>query len=394
MSAVALGPSPQALTLDQSLRLARQNRPAVQAAMLRVDQAKLQRRSLTAPLPTRLDLQATTNRSLYGNDDDISIAQPIDLFGRRRANRGLGDAQVQLAEANLRQALLDVQGDVVDRYAETAAAAQLARTAAAQLELSERLLEATRQRADGGAVPPVQVKRVSLEAERARQTLRLRTSALEASRRRLAGALGVSVERVTDTDFPLVTLVQVDPATLSSQRADLLQLSAQASIAQANVAVSRLQFRPDFEISARTSAYSYGGSNPTGIRATLSIPVFDHGRAKNELKAAQTGAEAERKALADATARAQAELDAVNVELSAANEQRESFERILTDSRELVRVSEVGYREGATTLLEVLEATRSLREVEESLIESRLRVSQAQAAFLRTTGTILGGEGR
>lgn len=366
----------------------------MQAAALRVDQAKFQRRSLTAPPPTRLDLQATSNRDLYGNDDDISLAQPIDLFGRRRANRGLGDAQVQLAEAGLRQALLDVQGDVIDRYAETAAARQLAQTAAAQLELSERLLEATRQRSDGGAVPPVQVKRASLEAERARQTLRLRQAALEAARRRLAGAVGVSAEKITETDFPLVSLSQVDLATLGRQRADLLQLSAQASVAQANVAVSRLQFRPDFEISARTSLYSYAGSNPTGIRATLSIPVFDHGRTKNDVRAAQTGADAERKALADATARAQAELDAVNVELAAATEQRESFERILNDTKELVRVSEVGYREGATTLLEVLEATRSLREVEESLVESRLRVTQAQAAFLRTTGTILAGEGR
>lgn len=394
MSVLGTGQTPQALTLDQALALARQNRPAVRAAELRVEQARLQRRSLVAPLPTRLDLQFTTNRNLYGNDDDVALSQPIDLFGRRKANRSLGNAQVQLAEANLRQTLGEVQGDVVDLYASAVASGKLVRTAAAQLELAQRLLDATAKRAEGGVVAPVQVKRVSLEVERARQTLSLRQASQTAARRRLAGALGAPTEGIVVEEFAIVPVAPVEIAAIALQRADLLTLSAQFAIAQANVGVTQLQFRPDFEISARTSPYSYGSNGPAGLRATLSIPVFDFGRRRNDVKAGQAAAEAERKALDDATARAQAELDAVNVELAAANAQADGFERLLIDTRELVRVSDVGYREGATTLLEVLEATRALREVEESLIESRLRVAQAHAAYLRTTGTLLGGLAR
>jgi len=390
LSVLAPIQTPQALTLDQALALARQNRPAVRSAELRVEQARFSRKSLVAPQPLRLDLQATSHRGLYGNDDDLALSQAIDLFGRRRANRSLGDAQTQLAEASFRQTVGEVQGDVVDRFAETVAANQFVQTATAQLELAQRLLDATKKRAEGGAVPPIQVKRVNLEVQRARQTLLLRQSAQTAARRRLAGALGVPTEQVSVADFATVPVVPVDLPTLARQRADLLQISAQFAIAQANVAVSQVQFRPDFEISARTSPYSYGPNQPAGLRATLSIPVFDYGRRKNDVKSGQAAAEAERKALADASARAQAELDAVNVELAAATEQRVGFDTLLTDTRELVRVSEFGYREGATTLLEVLEANRSLREVEESLVEARLRVAQAQAAYLRTTGTLLG----
>ena len=385
------GQTPQALNLDQALALARQNRPAVRSAELRVEQARLQRRSLVAPLPTRLDLQATTNRDLYGNDDDVALSQPIDLFGRRKANRLLGDAQIKLAEAGLRQILGEVQGDVVDLYASTVAAGKLVQTATAQFELAEKLLDATAKRAEGGAVAPVQVKRVSLEVERARLALSLRRAPQTAARRRLAGALGVSTDGLSVEEFAIVPVAPVEVATIARQRADLLTLSAQFAIAQANIGVTQLQFRPDFEISARTSRYSYGSSQPTGLRATLSIPVFDFGRRKNDVKAGQAAAAAERKALDDATARAQAEVEAVNVELAAANAQSAGFERLLTDTRELVRVSNVGYREGATALLEVLEATRALRELEENLVEAHLRVAQAQAAYLRTTGTLLGG---
>lgn len=387
--ALALTQTPRPLTLEQALATARDHRPSVRSAQLRVEQAQHQKRSLTAPLPARLDIQATSNRELYGNDDDIAISQPIDLFGRRKANRSLGDAQIQFAQATLRQTLAEVQGEVIDRFSEAAYAAQLVRTARAQVEIAERLLDATRRRTEGGALPAVQIKRANLELERAKQTLALREANARAARRRLAGAMGLTENDASVSEFPAIPVAPMDEALLARQRPDLLQLSAQFAVAEANIGLSRVQFHPDLEISARTSPYGYGPSQPAGLRATLSIPIFDYGRARNEIKASQLSAEAERKALDDAIAKAKTELEAVNVELEAANAQREAFGRLLEETRELLRVSEVGYREGATSLLEVIEATRSLREVEESLVEVKLRVAQAQAAYLRTTGALL-----
>ena len=366
-------------------------RPAVAAARLRVEAARRTRAGLAAPLPLRLDLQATSNRGLYGNDDDLALSQAIDLFGRRRANRALGDAGIGTAEAALRGTLAEVQGDVVDRFAEATAANALVATARTGLALAERLLDATRRRAEGGIIAPVGVRRVDLEVQRARSTLALREAALDAARRRLAGAIGVPVETVTIGDFDAAEIapLPVDAQVLARQRPDLLALAAGARTARANVGVSRLGFRPDFEISARTSLYSYGSDRPTGLRATLSLPIFDYGRARNEVRAGEALAGAEDRSLLDAVARAGAELNAVSIELAAAAAARAGFDRLLADSRELVRISEVGFNEGATTLLEVLEANRALREVEENLVEARLRVAQAQAAYLRTTGTLL-----
>lgn len=341
-------------------------------------------------MPTRLDVQAATNRDLRGNDDDIVLAQPLDLFGRRQAGRGLGNAQVRLAEANLRQALTDLQSEVVDRYSEAAAANQLVASATAQLELAQHLQEATRKRSDAGIVAPVQVKRVAIEVERARQTLALRTASRDAALRRFAGSLGVPVEQAIATDFVPIAVPPIVANSLAQQRADLLAIEANLQIAQANAKVSRSQGRPDFELSARTSPWTYG-DNQTGFRATLSIPVFDGERIRNEVRAAETQVKAETEAFADAERKARAELEAVAIELSSAQAQLESFVRLAADARDLVRASEIGYSEGATSLLEVLEANRSLREVEQSIVESRLRLAQAQSAYLRATGTLLAG---
>lgn len=380
--------NPPAIDLNGAIGQAMRNRPAVQAARLRVDQARLTRRSLTAAQSTRLDIGASTESELRGNDDDFVLAQPLDLFGRRRANRALGDAQVLLAEASLRQALAEVQGDVVERYADAVAAAQLTDNAAAALEVTERLRELTRLRVEGRIAPAVQLTRVGIEVERARQNLVLRQAQRQAALRRLGGAIGTPIQMVAD--YGAVPTVVIDTAQLRASRGDLLAIAANLRVAEANARVARASGRPELEASARTNVWT-PGEKVSGLRLQLSIPIFDYGRIRSEVQAAQTQVEAERRTLEDATNRAQAELDAVQVEIEAANAQIASFQTLIASARELVEKSEIGLREGAAaiTLLDVLEATRALREVEQGLVEARLRLAQAQAAYLRASGRLV-----
>ncbi|MGV3616682.1 MAG: TolC family protein [Fimbriimonas sp.] len=383
-----LSQNPPAIDLNSAIGQAVQSRPAVQSARLRVEQARLTRRSLTAVQSTRLDVGASTESELRGNDDDLVLAQPLDLFGRRRANRALGDAQVLLAEVGLRQALAEVQGDVVERYADAVAANQLEQNAAAALEVTERLREVTRLRVEGRIAPAVQLTRVGIEVERARQNLALRQAQRQAALRRLSGAIGVPVQAVAD--YGVVPIIAIDTVQLRANRADLLGIAANLRIAEANARVARASGRPELEASARTNVWT-PGEKVSGLRLQLSIPVFDYGRIRSEVQAAQTQVEAERRSLEDATARAQAELDAVQVEIEAANAQVASFQTLIASARELVEKSEIGLREGAAaiTLLDVLEATRALREVEQGLVEARLRLAQGQAAYLRASGRLM-----
>lgn len=380
--------SPEPIDLTGAISRAVQTRPVVQAARLRVEQARLIRRSLISPASARVDLGASTHTELRGNDDDVVLAQPIDLFGRRRANRALGDAQVLLAEAGLRTALAEVQGDVVERYAEAVAADQLTANAAASLQLTERLRDLTRLRVEGRIAPAVQLTRVGIEVERARQNLLLRQAQRRAALRRLGGAVGTPVEAVAD--YGSVPTANIDADQLALSRGDLLTIGANLRVAEANARVARASGRPEFEASARTNIWT-PGDKVSGLRVQLSIPVFDFGRIRNEVRAAETQVEAERRTLEDATQRAQAELEAIRLELEASNEQIASFQTLIASARELVEKSEIGLREGAAgmTLLDVLEATRALREVEQGLVEARLRLAQAQAAYLRASGRVL-----
>lgn len=384
--------SPPPVDLNAAIGQAMRSRPAVQAAKLRLEQTHLSRRSLVAPQSLRLEVGATTEAELRGNEDDLVLAQPLDLFGRRQANRSLGDAQILLAEAGLRQVLSEVQGDVVERYGEAVAASQLERNAAAALEVTERLRELTRLRVEGRIAPAVQLTRVGIEVERARQNLVLRQAQRQAALRRLGGAIGAPVQDVAD--YGQVPTLKIDAATLQTSRADLLTIAANLRLAEASARVARASGRPELQASAHTNVWT-PGEKVSGFRLQLSLPVFDYGRIRSEVKAAQIQVEAERQALDDATNRAAAELEAVQVELGAANEQIASYQTLIASARELVEKSEIGLREGAATitLLDVLEATRALRDVEQGLVEARLRLAQAQAAYVRASGRLL-EEGR
>ena len=385
---VVAGQTPEPVDLNTAITRAVQSRAAVQAARLRVEQARLTRRSLTAPPSPRLGVGASSEPNLRGHDDDLVLAQLLDVFGRRRANRSLGDAQVLLAEAGLRQVLAEVQGDVVERYAEAVAATQLERNAVATLEVVERVRELTRLRVEGRVAPAVQLTRVGIEVERMRQNLVLRQAQRQAALGRLGGAVGTPVDAVAG--YGVVPTLRVDAAQLAASRSDLLALAANLRIAEANANVARASGRPELEASVRTNVWT-PGEKASGLRLQLSIPVFDSGRIRSEVRAAETQTEVERRTLEDATRRAQTELEAVRIEIEAASAQVESFETLIASARELVEKSEIGLREGAAamTLLDVLEATRALRDVEQGLVEARLRLARAQAAYLRASGQLI-----
>lgn len=378
----------QPLSLQQAITAARAQRPAFEAARLRVTQASLTRRGLGAFPTTRLFVGYTSDPEVGGSDDDLVLAQPIDVFGRTSAARRSGDALVTQAEADLRRVAVEVQTEVVVAYVEAATSAELARTAASVQETLERLHEATRLRVEGGVAPGVQLTRVSLELDQAKLRSQQRQAELQANLQRLAALIGASERPIVASGFPELVMPSTDEATLVRQRPDLLLLAADVAVAEADSRIARLSGLPELEVQARRTPWQQADDR-YGLRVQLSIPLFDHGRVRSEARAANTRAEAARKALADLTKLAAGEIAAARIEVNSARQQVTSYEALVATARQLVERLRPALTEQATTLIEVIDATRSLRDIEEALVEARARLAQAQARYLRATGQVL-----
>lgn len=383
----AFGAQAQTLSLPDAVSLARKGRASVQAARLRVEEARLSRRALGALTGPSLLIGYSSDLRVGGSDEDLMLSQPVDIFGRTSAMRRTGDALVMRAEANLRQTELDLQSDVVNLYVENVAAASRLAIAKDAEETSRRLLEAVQALVDGGKLPGVQATRVSIELERARSTRKLRESEFAASQRRLQAALG-DTEAKADESFPEIPVADVSDSQLVERRAELLNLNAEIRAAEAEARVARTSRLPQLELQGRRSPWQ--DNDPVyGARIQLSFPLFDHGKSRAEEGAAGKRAEAARRSLADAQRIARGQVEAAKLEVSGAEEQVRTLESIVATSRELVSRTQTGLREGANTLIDVLDATRALREIEEGLVDARVTLAAAQARFLRATGSLM-----
>lgn len=376
------------LTLEQAIATARANRPAFQAARLRVNEAMHARSALGAYPASALFVGYTSDPEVGGMDDDLVLAVPIDIFGRTSAGRNAGNALVAKAEAEFRAVAADVQNEVVTAYLDASASLALVSSAKSVQEALQNLYEATRLRVEGGAVAGIQLTRVGLELDQAKLRTEQRQTELTANIRRLEAALGPDAKASLAGAFPAIPVVAVDAKSIVAQRADLLILAAEVRAAEADARSARLRGLPDLEIQGRRTPWQETDRR-YGLRVQLSIPLGDFGRVRSESRAANTRAEAARKALADATNLALGEISAAQIEVDAARNQVSRYEVLVATARQIVERLRPALTEQATTLIEVIDATRTLREVEEGLIEARQRLAEAQARHLKATGRIL-----
>lgn len=375
------------LTLNAALARAREARPLLQAAERRVAAARRARSAAGSPLSPTLFLGATGKGDPTGGSEDLALVVPLDVFGRVRAARSTGDAALALAEAELRSAQAQVQGEVLLRYADASAAEALVVIARTQSEIAGRLLDATRRRSEEGAVPGVQVQRAQIEADRSARTLIRREAESRAARVRLAGALGVGGEVAVRADaFP--DLGAALPGVIVPETPEILARAAEASGASADVRVARLLGRPELQFEVRRAPF-YDSDNRLYPRLQLSLPLLNGRRDRDERGAAEERKRAAERSLADARIQAKAALAAARLEYAGAGGEVASYATTLAAARTLVERSEIGLREGAVTFTETLEAVRGLRDVQEELAEARRRLANATAELLRAGGIVL-----
>ena len=370
------------ISAQDALKLASQNRPAFAAAKLRVEEARATAKSLGALSPLELAVGASSRNDVGATDQDLALTQGIDLFGRQRSAKALGAAGVERALAAYRAEASELQAEVLTAFAEAVSARHQSEVSNELLTVAEGLFNATKRRFDEGKVAELQVTRASIELERAKQASELRRADFAAAIKRLSGLLGARADTLNvepDASIEVLTSPTVD------QRPDLLELKAEVLIAEAEAKVASVSNRPEFSLQIVRSPW---GSDPSYFvgRAQITWAIFDHGRAKNESRAASLKAEAARKQLLDATTKANLELEATKIEIDARQARIQRYEAILGSARDLVAKSQKGFSEGFGTQIDVLEATRALREVEQELVEARKQLSVAVIDQYKASG--------
>ena len=180
---------------------------------------------------------------------------------------------------------------------------------------------------------------------------------------------------------------QVLPSALAN-RPDVVSAQATLEARQAQVQVLRRQRLPNVELQARRGSF-FGQNGSYALRAVVTVPLFDFGAIKRERRAleAEVGAQQATITLLRSQIATQVEQALIRLQQQGQTVARYR-EGIVPQTLDLLRKTQIGYVQGASTYLEVLEAQRTLRQVQTEYLQALVGTRTQEAALEGALGSV------
>ena len=384
---------PQRVTLDDVLQLLNERSPRTLADRATVDVVAADR--VTANTLPNPSISYGGQRLVSGlstgavNEDQVVIDQPLLLFGQRQARRDLADRNVAAEQAHVAATLADRRLEVRQAFAELVARQeewQILQESRGELQRIEQIV---RGRASAGDRSQYDVLRIETEGGTLDvELMNARTDVDDASGH-LAALLGLPGWRPsadgrlepgptpTDLDVLWDTAQHKLPALIAAER--------QQSVARGGLLVAERERLPIPSLSGGALFTRQDTGTSVFFGASVPLPLFDRNRG----------------AIARATAEIDAETRAANAELAEARAEVERTRAVFVSRRQtlatverdlvqrvptLRRMAEDAYREGQGSILELLDASRLLKDIELLHVKQLEMTKLAEEAVISAAG--------
>jgi outer membrane protein TolC len=388
------------LNVDEAVRVGLKNNPQTAAGKAGVLAALATYRSLATLNPVTLGathVQGTsTAPTLNGSNNDtfIDLGETIDVSGQRRNQAAGAKATYRSTLYQFQETLLTIEQQIRDAYWSLAAAQAQEKIADVSLMEAQRVYDLTVKQEGAGSSPRGDVVRSSIDLANAKQTLiaaqGAERTALIAFNTLLAKPPATPEVLADDltSEAAVAPAIQVPAETELNQQAQasrpLLksakELSSASTYAVRQAEASRW---PDLSVDYQRSLTQRIDTLVFG----LNFPILDFGSVSQSVRAAketrkQTEAQQEQTELQVAQQIAQARTDLDVALRSAAGYKKE----ILDPSETLLSMARLGYQQGATGILPVIDAESTIRNARVGYINALLAVYKAQDEILAATG--------
>jgi cobalt-zinc-cadmium efflux system outer membrane protein len=367
------GVSARALTLEEALARAEQNRPELAsiAKQLLAGEGRL----LQAAVRPGPELEMETE-NLF-DDTSIGVSYLHERGGKREARVETARADLELSGAQTLALRLEIGYEVRKSYLAVIAAEKVLELAQESLSLATSFANTVAEKVRAGAASPIEQARaavrlhgVSAEAERARRDVAIARAELALAVRD-PGVRSESLKGQLPDDLAIP-----DYRVLASEiggSSDLKILSSEVLLRRAALSEERAQSTPDITV---RSAVNYSRvDEESSITLGISIPLFASKRNRGAQAAATTDVERAELELEAAGQRIAAELERAVAGLQAtAREASVLRSEVLNNAEKTLATVQEGYRLGRFPYLDVLDAS-------EVLLSARLQYYEALAAL-------------
>jgi NodT family efflux transporter outer membrane factor (OMF) lipoprotein len=329
---------------------------------------------------------------------NLNASYEFDFWGGNAATARSARLAAEASRFDRETARLTLAGGVANGFFQVVSLRGRMAIARANLAIAERVLGVVEARERNGAVSPLDVARQQTAVLAQRAVI----PALELQERQTRYALAILVGRtpegfaIAGADLAAVTTPVVSaglPSELLLRRPDLAAAEVQLAAGNANVVAARAALFPNIGLTGSLGLASdrlvnvlHSPTAVAAIGASLLQPIFDGGRLRAQVDMARSRerelAETYRKTILAALADVESALAAA----ARSAEQEQLQQQALEQSRRVLRIAEVRYREGVDDLLSALDAQRTSFQAEDQLAQTRLARLQAAVALYKALG--------
>ena len=399
--AVAIVPFPNSLTEADAVRIGLARNPQSAAGQAGVAAAAANYRSIAA-FPS-LNLGATHYAgsspapTLNGltSDTVLDLGDTFDTSGQRRFQAAGARAQYNATEYQLEETRLTLTQQIRDAYWSLAAARAQTQIAQENLQDVQRVNQLTAVQLQAGSSPRVDVVRSGIDVVNAQQASisargaeQVALSALNTllARPPLAPVqLADSLAETSVTPALFINLPALPDLTRTAIANRPVVKAAQEQVAAADYTLkqTRAARYPDTSLDYQRSVQN---SLQTVI-VGLSVPIVDFGANRNAIQSADQAKKQAEFLLQQAQQQVAQQSAQAYTDYTQAEQLTAAYPaQILNPSETLLNMSEVGYKQGATGILPVIDAENTLRNARVGYINSLLALYRARNEILAATG--------
>src|SRR5215468_10876504 len=324
----------------------------------------------------------------------------LDFFGRVRRNVEAQSAEVQGAEAGLRDAQVSVTAEVARTYFELRGEQARFAVTWRNVENQRATLQVTQARLEAGRSTELDTARAQAQLSATLTTIGPLEAAIARSIHRLSVLTGKQPEALRDLLAPpreLPALPQMtavgDPAGLLRRRPDIRVAERQLASSTALVGVAIADLFPKVTF---TGSFSYSATTPgqLGTAASrgyvigpgITWAAFDLGRVRAEIASSRARADAALAGYEQTVLRALEETEDALITHARTRDSLGDAAAAAVASQTAARIARTRYEGGAADFLDVLDAERTQLADEDRLAQSRTDAATSLVAVYKALG--------
>lgn len=328
--------------------------------------------------------ERTTIGATNTTGSGASASWLLDLFGQYRRSKESALAALGAAYASADDTKLSFVKDLVSSYIDARYYQERIALSKANLKSRRETYDLTLQQSSAGAASRLDV----VQAEGLVQSTQSEIPGLENSfnteTHHIATLLAmptsvVRAELTKDAAQPVFrSAIQAGvPADLIRNRPDIRKAERELAEAVANIGVAEAKLYPSISLSGsitptrvKSSGSSAGGLTTWSFGPTLSLPIFDGGSLRADVDSAKSKAKTQYLAWKDAVING---VEDVENALSAIRRDAQAVEALrnqVATAQQALQLSTASYKDGASSLLDVLDSQREVSDAQASLAEA------------------------